>query len=60
VDPVANLELGLSEKLVVGLGGEQLGDPPEFVIGGLTHGIEETLGFFVLFGGEVIKLRKGH
>ena len=33
-----DLELGLAEELVVGLGGEQLGDPPEFVLGGLAQG----------------------
>jgi hypothetical protein len=58
VDSVADLELGLAEELVVGLGGEQLGDPPEFVLGGLTEGVEDPPGLVVLFRGKVIELRE--
>ena len=33
------------EELAVGLGGEQLGDPPVVVLGGLMQGLVDPLGF---------------
>jgi hypothetical protein len=44
MDEVAELELGGAEELVVGLGGEQLGDGAEVVLGGGGEGVEELLG----------------
>ncbi len=37
-----------------------MGDPPEFVVGGLVHGVEDPPGLVVLFGGKVIEWREKH
>ena len=52
MDTVADLELGFAQELVVGLGGEQVGDLPEFRVGGLARGLIDPLGFVGLFGAE--------
>jgi len=36
VNAVADLELGLSQELAIGLGGEQVGASAEVGVGGLT------------------------
>jgi len=54
VDLISDLELGLPEELVLGFEGQEPGDLPEFVLGRLSHGLEEPLGFVLLFGGEVV------
>jgi hypothetical protein len=52
VHPVADLELGLPEELVVGLRGEQLGQPAQLVLDGGAEDLEEALGFGGLFRRE--------
>jgi hypothetical protein len=49
---VANLELGLTEELVVRLGGEQVGQGPEVGFGGLTQGLIDPIGQCGLIGGQ--------
>jgi hypothetical protein len=53
VDEVADLELRRPEELAIGLGGEELGDPPMLVLGGLMKGLNVPLGFGDLFGCQV-------
>jgi hypothetical protein len=52
MDEVADLEFGPSQKLTIGLGGEQLGDGAEIGLGGLEKGLEDPLGLFCLLGVE--------
>src|SRR5262249_6038589 len=53
VDRVADLELGLTQELIVGLGGEQASEAAGLIQEGLLEGLEEALGFGFLVGGEV-------
>jgi hypothetical protein len=49
VHPVADLELGLSQELVVGLGREQPSQPAQRVLDGGAEDMEEAIGFGDLF-----------
>jgi hypothetical protein len=53
MDQVAELELGGAEELFVGLGGEQLGDGAEVVLGGGLERLEQLLGAAGLLLGEM-------
>jgi hypothetical protein len=57
VDDVADLELGLSQDLVIGLGGQESGHLEDVSFEGLEHGLDEFLGMGLLLGGQ---LRGGH
>jgi hypothetical protein len=59
VDSIADLELGLTEELAVGLGGEQLGDAPDFVPDGGEQASLDPVGFVALLGGQ-IEWESGH
>jgi len=50
VDPVADLELGLAEDLSVGLGGEQLGDPSDFLADHVEQASLDPVGLIELLG----------
>jgi hypothetical protein len=53
VNGIANLELGVAEELVVGLGGEEFGEGTEVLVGGLAEKLVEAFGLGALFGGQV-------
>jgi hypothetical protein len=53
VDDVADLELGLAEDLVIGLGGQESGHLEDVTFEGLEHGLGEFLGMGLLLGGQV-------
>src|SRR5262249_45541872 len=52
VDPVSDIELGRSEDLAVGLGGQRLGEGAEVGLDGLPQGLIDALGFLGLLGGQ--------
>src|SRR5262245_38670689 len=52
VDAVSDLELGLSQELAVGLGGQQLGQGAEVGLDGLPQRLEDALGRIGLLGGQ--------
>jgi hypothetical protein len=53
VDAVADLELGRSQELGVGLGGEQAGEAAGSLQERLLQGFKEALGIGFLLGGQV-------
>jgi hypothetical protein len=55
MDQVSELELGGAEELIVGLGGEQLGDGAEVMLSGGGEGLEELLGASGLVFREMVK-----
>jgi hypothetical protein len=52
VDSFSDLELGLSEELVIGLGGEEVSQEPEVGFGGLTERLIDSIGQSSLVGGQ--------
>ena len=59
MDQVAEMEFGGAEELFVGLGGEQLGDGAEIVLGGGLEGFEQPLGAAGLLVGEMVERHGG-
>ena len=60
VDDVAELELGLPEEFVVGLGGQQLGDRPHVLLHGGEHRLVKFLGHAGLLLRQMIERHGGH
>ena len=52
MDVIPDLELGLAEELMVGLGGEQIGQGAEVGFGGLTERLIDPIGECGLFGSQ--------
>jgi hypothetical protein len=53
VHEVADLKLGATEEVSIGLGGEQLGHLADLVLGGPEALLGEDLGALVLVGSQV-------
>ena len=52
MDEVSDLELGPSQELAVGLGGEEIGEEPKVGVGRLAEGLVDPVGEFGLVGGQ--------
>jgi len=53
MDDVADLELGLSQDLIVRLGGQEAGHLQEVAFDGPQEGLGQVLGMGLLLGGQV-------